>query len=67
MAKVKMEAGRTWLNRLVTESRLGHKHESYYKTEEEALNQKNYTYESLSISEKIIYDKLEENGKELHG
>ena len=66
MAKVKMEAGRTWLNRLVTESRLGHKHEAY-KTEEEALNNKVYTYESLSITEKIIYDKLEENGKELHG
>ena len=61
MAKVKMETGRTWLNRLITESRLGHKNEAY-KTEKEALNKKNYTYESLSISEKIIYDKLKENG-----
>jgi len=66
MAKVKMETGRTWLNRLITDSRLRHKHEAY-KTEEEALNKKVYTYESLSITEKIIYDKLKENGKELHG
>jgi len=67
MAKVKMETGRTWLNELKAPSRLGNKNEAYYKTEEEALNQKNYTYESLSISEKIIYDKLEKNGQKLHG
>jgi hypothetical protein len=67
MAQVKMETGRTWLNELKPPSRLGHKNEAYFKTEQEALKQKNYTYESLSISEKIIYDKLEENGQKLHG
>ena len=39
--KVKKESGRTWLNRLKTESRLGYKNEAYYKTEEEALKKKN--------------------------
>jgi len=36
---------------------LGSKQEPY-ETEEEMLSTKEYTYESLSISEKAIYDKL---------
>tara|TARA_R100000654_G_scaffold34224_2_gene59661 strand:+ start:1435 stop:1671 length:237 start_codon:yes stop_codon:yes gene_type:complete len=36
--------------------RLGHKSEPYYKTEEEMLLYKKYTYESLSPDEKKIYD-----------
>ena len=38
--------------------RLGHKSEPYYETEEEMLSEKKYTYASLSISEKSIYNKL---------
>ena len=37
---------------------LGHKDEPYYDSEEEMLKDKVYTYESLSDSEKAIYDKL---------
>jgi|TARA_R110002012_G_scaffold1372_3_gene5652 hypothetical protein len=40
MVKIKKQSGRTWLNRLKTPSRLGHKNEPYYKTEEEALKKK---------------------------
>lgn len=41
--------------------RLGHKDEPYYKTEKEMLDEPNYTYESLSKSEKKIYDKSRSN------
>ena len=37
--------------------RMGSKKEPYYKTEEEMLKEKMYDYESLSESEKQIYDK----------
>lgn len=37
-------------------SKLGHKDEPYYKTEEEMLDEPKYTYESLSSSEKKIYN-----------
>ena len=37
--------------------RMGSKKEPYYKTEEEMLKVKVYDYESLSESEKEIYDK----------
>lgn len=37
---------------------LGHKDESYYESEDEMLKTPVYTYESLSDSEKAIYDKL---------
>lgn len=37
--------------------KLGHKDEPYYKTEKEMLDEPKYTYESLSPSEKKIYDK----------
>ena len=36
--------------------KLGHKDEPYYKTEKEMLKEPNYTYDSLSPSEKKIYD-----------
>ena len=36
--------------------RLGHKDEPYYKTEEEMLKKPEYTYDSLSPSEKKIYN-----------
>ena len=36
--------------------KLGHKDEPYYKTETEMLKEPEYTYESLSPSEKKIYD-----------
>jgi predicted transcriptional regulator len=39
-------------------NKLGHKDEPYYKTEKEMLEDKVYTYESLSTSEKEIYDNL---------
>jgi len=39
-------------------NKLGHKDEPYYKTEDEMLNDKVYTYESLSPSEKQIYDEM---------
>lgn len=37
--------------------RMGNKTQPYYETEEEMLNIKVYDYESLSESEKEIYDK----------
>jgi predicted transcriptional regulator len=39
-------------------NKLGHKDEPYYKTEDEMLKDKVYTYESLSPSEKQIYDEM---------
>lgn len=39
-------------------NKLGHKNEPYYKTEKEMLQEKVYTYESLSPSEKAIYDEM---------
>ena len=36
--------------------KLGHKDEPYYKTEQEMLKEPEYTYDSLSASEKKIYD-----------
>lgn len=39
-------------------TKLGHKDEPYYKTEKEMLQEKVYTYESLSPSEKLIYDEM---------
>ncbi len=57
--KVKKEKGRTWTDRMSPiRSRLGSKQEPYVKTEEEMLSDKKYTYKSLSISEKSIYNKL---------
>jgi len=57
--KVKKEKGRTWTDQLSSiKSRLGSKQEPYIKTEEEMLSDKEYTYKSLSISEKSIYNKL---------
>ena len=43
--------------------RLGHKSEPYYETEEEMLSEKVYTYESLSPSEKEIYNKNKNGSK----
>jgi hypothetical protein len=40
---------------------LGHKSDPYFKTEDEMLNEPVYTYESLSTSEKEIYDKSRKN------
>jgi hypothetical protein len=37
--------------------KLGHKDEPYYKTEDEMLKEPVYTYESLSDSEKEIYNR----------
>lgn len=37
---------------------LGSKEEPYYESEEEMLKEAIYTYESLSDSEKEIYDKI---------
>lgn len=57
--KVKLEKGRKWRDNMSPiKSRLGSKKEPYVKTEEEMLEDKEYTYESLSISEKSIYNKL---------
>ena len=65
--KVKKETGRTWKDKMSpVKCRLGNKTVPYYLTEEEMLEDKEYTYESLSISEKEIYNKLKtkEDGKE---
>lgn len=43
--------------------RLGSKTEPYYATEEEMLNEKKYTYKSLSISEKKIYNRNKDGRK----
>ena len=57
--KVKKEKGRKWKDQLSSvRCRLGSKQEPYVKTEEEMLSDKKYTYKSLSISEKSIYNKL---------
>ena len=37
---------------------LGSKEEAYYETEEEMLREPVYTYDSLSDSEKAIYDNI---------
>lgn len=42
---------------------LGHKSVPYYRTESEMLNEPVYTYESLSLSEKNIYDHESRNNK----
>ena len=42
---------------------LGHKSVPYYRTESEMLNETVYTYESLSPSEKNIYDHESRNNK----
>ncbi len=65
--KVKKEKGRTWKDRMSpVNCRLGNKTVPYYLTEEEMLEDKEYTYESLSISEKEIYNNLknQQDGKE---
>ena len=41
--------------------KLGHKDEPYYKTEKEMLTDPVYNYESLSISEKQLYDEPRSN------
>ena len=41
--------------------RLGHKDVAYYKTEKEMLTDPVYNYESLSISEKQLYDEPRSN------
>ena len=53
--KIRKVRGRKWfiLNYI---SRLGSKQEPYYKTEAEMLEDKKYTYESLSPAEKKIYN-----------
>ena len=57
--KVKKESGRTWKDKLSSvKSRLGSKQEPYVKTEEEMLSDKEYTYSTLSISERKIFNKL---------
>jgi hypothetical protein len=43
------------------ESVFGYKDSAYYFTEEEMLSEPVYTYESLSPSEKAIYDELAED------
>jgi hypothetical protein len=44
---------------------LGHKSEPYYKTEKEMLKETHYTYESLSISEKEMYNESRYNKSKL--
>lgn len=41
---------------LTNVKKLGNKQEPYYKTESEMLFDTEYTYESLSESEKLIYN-----------
>tara|TARA_R100001443_G_scaffold85308_1_gene91905 strand:- start:326 stop:526 length:201 start_codon:yes stop_codon:yes gene_type:complete len=56
--KVKKESGRTWTNRLSpVKCRLGSKKEPYVETEEEMLKDKEYTYSTLSISERKMFNK----------
>lgn len=43
------------------ESVFGHKDSAYYFTEDEMLSEPVYTYESLSPSEKQIYDEMAGN------
>ena len=53
--KIKKESNKTWLCNTGIK-KLGSKQEPYYKTEEEMLLIKKYTYDSLSESEKLIYN-----------
>ena len=54
-----MEKGKTWSDKLSPiKSRLGSKKEPYIETEEEMLKDKEYTYSTLSISERKIFNKL---------
>jgi len=48
--------GKKWLYTVLYEQILGSKQESYIKEEEEMLKTKIYNYESLSQSEKLIYN-----------
>ena len=57
--KVPMEKGRTWSDRLSSvKSRLGSKKEPYIETEKEMLKDKQYTYSTLSKSERKMFNKL---------
>mgnify|MGYP003660036079 CR=1 FL=1 len=53
--KIRKVRGRKWFIGSCI-SRLGSKQEPYYKTEAEMLEDKEYTYESLSPAEKKIYN-----------
>lgn len=57
--KSEKENNKTWMYDTGIK-KLGNKQECYYKTEEEMLSEKKYTYESLSTSEKLIYNKLKQ-------
>jgi hypothetical protein len=54
--KVEIQRGQRWIDPESITSRLGHKSQPYYETELEMLIKKTYDYDSLSISEKIIYN-----------
>tara|TARA_R100001480_G_scaffold126104_1_gene124098 strand:- start:206 stop:406 length:201 start_codon:yes stop_codon:yes gene_type:complete len=57
--KVPIEKGKTWSDRLSPiKSRLGSKKEPYVETEKEMLEDKKYTYSTLSKAEQKIYNKL---------
>ena len=56
---MKKESGRTWSDRLSPiKCRLGSKTEPYIETEKEMLSEKKYTYSTLSISERKMFNKL---------
>ena len=57
--KVPIEKGKTWSDRLSPiKSRLGSKKEPYIETEKEMLKDKKYTYSTLSMSERKMFNKL---------
>mgnify|MGYP003148772129 FL=1 len=57
--KVPIEKGKTWSDRLSPiKSRLGSKKEPYVETEKEMLEDKKYTYSTLSESERKIFNKI---------
>jgi len=58
--KIKKVRGKLWFI-IAGTKRLGSKTEPYYKTEKEMLEEKTYTYDSLSPSEKKIYNESRNN------
>ncbi len=57
--KIAPETGRTWADRLSpTKCRLGSKKEPYVETEKEMLEDKKYTYSTLSKSERKMFNNI---------
>jgi len=62
--KDKKETNKTWYYESNVK-KLGYKNEPYYKTEKEMLENKKYTFDSLSITEKQIYNQNKEDERKI--